>query len=79
MIMFFIMFVSLYASMLYVENKVPQINLTTKKRLLFSAGGALLWPVTLTAGVAIGAGVYYHKNVKALPYVDTIKRLPTKK
>lgn len=78
MVMFFIMFVVLYGSMLFVESKVPQLSFSNKQRLIYSGVGAFFWPVTLVAGGAIGAGVFYHNKVKALPFVtDAVKKLPT--
>lgn len=78
MYMFIIMFVVLYGSMLFVESKVPQLSFTNKQRLIYSGVGAFLWPVTLVAGGAIGAGVFYHNKVKALPFVtNAVKKLPT--
>lgn len=78
MVMFIIVFVTLYSSMIYVESKVPQLSFSNKRKLLYSGVGALFWPVTLVAGGAIGAGVYYHNNVKALPFVnDVVKKLPS--
>jgi hypothetical protein len=77
--MFIIMFVVLYGSMLFVESKVPQLSFTNKQRLIYSGVGAFLWPVTLAGAGLIGAGVYYHNNVKALPFVnDAVKKLPSK-
>lgn len=78
MIMFVIMAVVLYGSIIFVESKVPQLNFTNKQRLIVSGVGALFWPVTLLAGGVIGASVYYHNNVKALPFVnDVVKKLPS--
>lgn len=78
MVMFCIMFVALYGSMIFLETKVPQLNFSNKQRLIFSGVGALFWPVTLVAGGAVGAGVLYHNKVKALPFVtDAVKKLPS--
>ncbi len=71
MFMILFMFALVYATTGVLGNKVPQLQMSTKKRLLVSGVSAVFWPVTIGLGVVLGAGVYYHNNVKALPFVNS--------